>query len=191
MFLAVRNYPRLTRLVNFGNASFAPTKSAGYIMLPFTATQHLGSNFERFIQESVWARINSPIKTLTQEVKMISFRKVRALSLFATLALVFTAVFALSAVNAMAQATTGSLRGVVTDVNGAVVPGASVTGKNGTTGNATPSTPTTGDGVFELSALSPGVYTITIEATKFNRSASAGVPVKVGIVNPFDAKLEA
>ena len=122
---------------------------------------------------------------------MISFGKVRAWSLFATLALVFTAVFALSASNAMAQATTGTLRGVVTDVNGAVVPGASVTGKNDTTGTATPSTTTNGDGVFELSALSPGVYTITIEATNFKRSVSTGVPVKVGIVNPFDAKLEA
>jgi len=122
---------------------------------------------------------------------MISFRKVRALSLFATLALVFTAVFALSAVNAMAQATTGSLRGVVTDVNGAVVPGASVTGKNETTGNATPATTTNGDGVFELAALQPGSYTITIEATNFKRSVNTGVQVKVGIINPFDAKLEA
>ena len=122
---------------------------------------------------------------------MISFRKVKALSLFATLALVFTAVFALSASNAMAQATTGSLRGVVTDVNGAVVPGASVTAKNETTGTASPTTTTNGDGVFELSALPPGPYTVTIEATNFKRSVNTGVQVKVGIVNPFDAKLEA
>ena len=122
---------------------------------------------------------------------MISFRKVKALSLFATLALVFTAVFALSASNAMAQATTGSLRGVVTDVNGAVVPGASVTAKNETTGNASPVTTTNGDGVFELAALQPGSYSVTVEATNFKRSVSTGVQVKVGIVNPFDAKLEA
>ena len=122
---------------------------------------------------------------------MISFGKVRAWSLFATLALVFTAVFALSSSNAMAQATTGSLRGVVTDVNGAVVPGASVTAKNETTGTASPTTTTNGDGVFELSALPPGPYTVTIEATNFKRSVNTGVQVKVGIVNPFDAKLEA
>ena len=122
---------------------------------------------------------------------MISFPKAKSVSLVATLALLFTALFVLSASNAMAQATTGSLRGVVTDVNGAVVPGASVTGKNETTGTVSPTTTTNGDGVFELSALPPGAYTITIEATNFKRSVTTGVPVKVGIVNPFDAKLEA
>ena len=122
---------------------------------------------------------------------MISFPKVRTVSLVATLVLVFTALFALSARDAMAQATTGTMRGVVTDVNGAVVPGASVTAKNDTTGGASPTTTTNDDGVYEISALSPGSYTVTVEATNFKRSVNTGVQVKVGIVNPFDAKLEA
>ncbi|HEY5838401.1 MAG TPA: carboxypeptidase regulatory-like domain-containing protein, partial [Pyrinomonadaceae bacterium] len=122
---------------------------------------------------------------------MINFPKVRAVSLVATLVLVFTALFALSASNAMAQATTGTLRGVVTDVNGAVVPGASVTAKNETTGGASPTTTTNDDGVYDISALPPGTYTVTVEATNFKRSANTGVQVKVGIVNSFDAKLEA
>jgi hypothetical protein len=89
---------------------------------------------------------------------MISSRKVRVWSLFATLTLVFMSVFALSVDNAMAQATTGTLRGVVTDTTGAVVPGASVTAKNETTGNVTPTTTSNGDGIFELAALQPGSY---------------------------------
>jgi len=122
---------------------------------------------------------------------MISFPKVRSVSLVATMALLVAAVFALSAGSAMAQATTGTLRGVVTDTNGAVVAGAAVTAKNETTGSVAPATTSNGDGVFELAALPPGSYTVTIEATGFKRSVNTGVQVKVGIVNPYDAKLEA
>lgn len=122
---------------------------------------------------------------------MISFHRFRAWSLFASAALVFTSIFAFSAINAMAQATTGTLRGVVADVNGGVVAGASVTAKNDATGVTAPVTTTNGDGVYEISALAPGTYTVTIESTGFKRSVNTGVQVKIGIVNPFDAKLEA
>ncbi len=122
---------------------------------------------------------------------MISSQKFRALSLFGLAALVLTSVFMLSAVSTMAQATTGTLRGVVTDVNGAVVAGASVSAKNETTGAVSPATTTNGDGVFEIASLQPGSYTVTVEAANFKRSVNTGVQIKVGIVNPFDAKLEA
>ena len=69
----------------------------------------------------------------------------------------------------MAQATTGTLRGTVTDSNGGVVSGATVTIKNQATGSLSTST-TTSDGTFDASALQPGEYTVTVEAPNFKRA---------------------
>jgi len=96
----------------------------------------------------------------------------------------------LAAVTATAQETTGSLRGTVVDPNGAVVAGANVTLTNTATGSSQ-TKQTSGDGNFEFAKLSPGDYTVTVEATGFKRSLSKGVSVKLGIVNPLDVKLEA
>jgi outer membrane receptor protein involved in Fe transport len=90
----------------------------------------------------------------------------------------------------MAQATTGTLRGTVTDSNGGVVSGATVTVKNQATGSVVTSTTTT-DGIFDASALQPGDYTVTVEAPNFKRAVSTGVVVKLGIVNPLAVVLEA
>ncbi len=91
----------------------------------------------------------------------------------------------------MAQATTGSLRGVVADPTGGVIAGATVTAKNEATGSAATPATTSGEGIYEFSSLQPGPYTVTVEATGFKRSVSTGVIVKVGIVNPLDVALEA
>src|ERR1043166_5483732 len=96
----------------------------------------------------------------------------------------------LAAITASAQETTGSLRGTVVDVNGAVVSGANVTVKNDATG-ISQTKQTSGDGLFEFTKLSPGSYTVTVEATGFKRSVNKDVSVKIGIVNPLDVKLEA
>jgi len=90
----------------------------------------------------------------------------------------------------MAQATTGSLRGTVTDAQGAVVPGATVTVKNEATGEQVPSVTTSGEGNYEIAGLKPGKYTVTVEASNFKRSQTTGADVKVGVVNPLDIKLE-
>jgi len=95
-----------------------------------------------------------------------------------------------AAVTASAQETTGSLRGTVTDVNGAVVPGATVIVTNDATG-ASQTKQTSGDGIFEFTKLAPGTYTVTIEATGFKRSLNKAVTVRLGIVNSLDAKMEA
>jgi outer membrane receptor protein involved in Fe transport len=111
-----------------------------------------------------------------------------ALATLATFAL-FAICLMLGAVTVSAQETTGALRGTVTDVNGAVVSGATVTLTNEATG-AQQTKQTTGDGIFEFSKLAPGAYTVTIEATGFKRSLNKEVSVKLGIVNPLDIKLE-
>ena len=122
---------------------------------------------------------------------MNSSRKARAFSRFTAWALILLLVLPLSAIPAMAQATTGTLRGTVTDANGGVVAGANVTVKNEGTGTVSPAIRTTGEGTFDAPALQPGTYTVTVEAPGFKRSVSTGVVVKIGIVNPFAVTLEA
>jgi outer membrane receptor protein involved in Fe transport len=110
---------------------------------------------------------------------------------FALLTAWVLVILPLSAIPAAAQATTGTLRGVVADPNGGIVVGATVTAKNESTGTVTQQTTTTGEGVFEFASLLPGTYTVTVESTGFKRAVSTGVQVKVGIVNPVNIKLEA
>jgi outer membrane receptor protein involved in Fe transport len=114
--------------------------------------------------------------------------KTRLFALFTAWAFV---ILPLSVAPAMAQATTGTLRGTVVDPNGGVVVGATVTAKNEATGSTSQPTTTNNEGVYEFASLPPGPYTVTVEASGFKRSVNTGVQVKIGIVNPFDAKLEA
>ena len=70
-------------------------------------------------------------------------------------------IMLVSVVVAMAQATAGTLRGAVTDANGAAIAGANVTIKNQATGAASVFTTNT-EGIFDVAALQPGVYSVTI-----------------------------
>lgn len=122
---------------------------------------------------------------------MNSSRKLRALALVTAWALLLLSIPPLAAVPAMAQATTGTLRGVVTDPNGGLVAGATVTARNEATGTDLPAVTTSGEGLYQFSELQPGPYTVTVEAAGFKRSINTRVQVKIGITNPFDVKLEA
>jgi outer membrane receptor protein involved in Fe transport len=121
---------------------------------------------------------------------MSSSKKAKTMT-FLTSCLIALFIVSFSCLNVMAQATTGSLRGTVTDSTGAVVSGATVTVKNEGTGTESPAVTTSGEGSFDVSALQPGSYTVTVEASGFKRSVSTGVSVKIGIVNPFTVTLEA
>src|SRR5437588_8395579 len=113
----------------------------------------------------------------------------RLTSLASILVALMLACFA--SVSVMAQATTGTLRGTVTDAQGGVIAGATVTVRNEATGTSSPPITTTSEGVFEAAAPQPGNYIVTVEATNFKRSVSTGVAVKIGIVNPVSVVLEA
>jgi outer membrane receptor protein involved in Fe transport len=120
---------------------------------------------------------------------MRSSEMAQAFRFTSRLLVVFT-VLVFSAMAVMAQATTGSLRGTVLDASGAAVAGASISVTNASTGSEVKTT-SSGEGTFEVSNLLPGTYNVTVEAPNFKRSVATGVIVKVGIVNPYDAKLEA
>ncbi len=81
--------------------------------------------------------------------------------------------------SAHAQVTTGNVRGVVTDPNGAVVPNAKVTITQKTTNNST-TTQTTDQGEFQFNNLIAGSdYTITIEAQNFKTQTLNDVRVQL------------
>lgn len=121
---------------------------------------------------------------------MSSSRKAKTLAFITSWAIALVMILPLLNVRVMAQATTGTLRGTVTDANGGVVAGATVRAKNEATGAEIAPVTTTSEGSYEFAGLSPGAYTVTVEATSFKRSVTTGTDVKVGIVNPLDVKLQ-
>src|SRR3954471_15126788 len=71
-----------------------------------------------------------------------------------------------SAIDASAQRTNGALKGVVTDPQGAVVPGATVTVTNQGTKTEN-KTVTSSGGTYVFPSLLPGDYTISVVSTGF------------------------
>lgn len=121
---------------------------------------------------------------------MKQLRRMKKLASAACLLMLATLVFPFTAPVAMAQATTGTIRGVVTDQAGAVIPGASVIAKSQDTGASTPTFKTTGDGVYIIPNLTPGKYTLTVEMTNFKRGAFTDIDVRPGQDNTIDAVLQ-
>src|SRR6266567_688739 len=96
---------------------------------------------------------------------------------------------ALIASTAQAQVTTGNVRGIVTDPNGAVVPNARVTiTKKSTTESKT--TQTTGGGGYEFNNLLPGDdYSIRVEAPNFKALTLNDVKIQLNQTTSVPAQL--
>jgi Carboxypeptidase regulatory-like domain len=90
---------------------------------------------------------------------------------------------------AMAQQTTGDIRGTVTDSSGAVVPGVKVTIARAGTGENR-STQTNSSGDYEFNALEPGHYSIRIENRGFKTVTIADLVLVVGDHARMDAQLQ-
>jgi len=102
--------------------------------------------------------------------------------------LVFGVVL-LAASLSLAQVSTSTITGSVQDSSGAAVPGAKVVAKNEGTG-VTHETKTTSAGDYTLSALPPGLYTITVTQTGFRTFNSVNNVLTVGAPLVVDAKLD-
>jgi len=113
---------------------------------------------------------------------MLSFRKIA--QFISMLAIALGCVF-----SAQAQVTTGSVRGVVTDPNGAVVPSAKVT-LTKKSNNNTVTAQTTGGGTFEFNNLLSGNdYTVTVEAPNFKTLTLTDVSVNLNQITDLPAQL--
>jgi Carboxypeptidase regulatory-like domain/TonB dependent receptor len=83
-----------------------------------------------------------------------------------------------------------SLEGTVADKSGAVVPGANVTITNeGTSVSRT--TVTSGSGFYRVTALPPGKYNVTVEASSFGKFEAKGVDVTAEKVRGLNVTLAA
>ena len=107
----------------------------------------------------------------------------------AALFLLFSVVFATSTLFAQGTATSGILRGTVTDPNGAVVPGAKVTVTNQATSLSRQLT-TSSVGTYTANDLPPGAYNITIDAGGFKQAVIKNVVVNVSSVTEQTTKLQ-
>jgi hypothetical protein len=90
---------------------------------------------------------------------------------------------------AVAQRTTGTLRGQVLDPAGAAVANARVTAVNKDTGVSI-SIETTSAGTYDFPSLLPGKYTVTVEVEGFKKAIKSDVPVLADQDNVADVKLE-
>src|SRR2546425_4673597 len=104
------------------------------------------------------------------------------------LSLVFGVVLLVASLS-LAQVSTSTITGSVQDSSGAAVPGAKVVAKNEGTG-VTYETKTTSAGDYTLSALPPGLYTITVTQIGFRTFNSVNNVLTVGAPLVVDAKLD-
>jgi hypothetical protein len=117
-------------------------------------------------------------------------KSTRAFIHFLLCALILAVVCFVEVTPANAQVTTssGGIQGTIVDAKGGVVSGAKVTITNKATGQT--SAPGVNDaGVYLLSALKPGEYTVRVEAAGF-KTAELVVIVEVGVISAGNVNLE-
>src|SRR6266702_2563723 len=98
-------------------------------------------------------------------------------------------LIALGAITTFAQTGTSSITGTVLDVNGAAVPGATVTALNEATGIVY--TQTTNDScLYSFSSLPVGAYTLTVEKQGFKKFQKTKNALEVGTPLTVDVAME-
>ena len=97
-------------------------------------------------------------------------------------------IFPLWPSSVSAQTTTSTIEGTVKDANGAVIPGAEVKA-SGTTLASEQSATTDEEGVYRITALPAGTYTLTVSQKGFATSTS-NIELTVNRVATFDVQLQ-
>jgi hypothetical protein len=86
------------------------------------------------------------------------------------------------------QTTNGDIKGTVTDPSGAGVAGANVVGRNMDTGLSVATT-TSESGLYSLSNLPPGRYSVSVDGPNFKRYSREGVSVLTGTTVSLDIEM--
>lgn len=102
--------------------------------------------------------------------------------LYCLLLLTATAVYA-------QQGSSGALNGTVTDAQGALISGATVTATETST-NVVTTTVTTGSGVYSFPSLTPGQYKLEAKQQGFRQATMTEIPLRVAQMLTVDLKLE-
>ncbi len=87
-----------------------------------------------------------------------------------------------------AQSVRGEMAGNITDPNGAVIPGATITAVNQSTGGKSVATSTSSGG-YRFPDLPLGTYNVTVTAPGFSAATNTGVLVQVNTTASLDVKL--
>src|SRR5262245_48487490 len=90
---------------------------------------------------------------------------------------------------ASAQEFRATVTGRVTDPNGLVVPGVTITAANTQTGELAVAV-TTREGVYTIPFLRPGVYTVSAELAGFNKVSQPNVQLEVGQTSAVNFQLQ-
>src|SRR5437588_2140417 len=106
-------------------------------------------------------------------------------SLLTIVAAIVLSAFSVS----MGQTSKGTVTGVVTDPQGAVISGADVELKNPAT-NVSRTTTTNDSGLYRFDAVDLGTYDLVIRAKNFKTSTSTGVQISANRTATIDAKME-
>ena len=105
------------------------------------------------------------------------------------LLLVLLLSLAFAPASAQSGSSTGTVRGIVTDPQGALVADATVTVKNKGTG-VVRTAKTASDGVYQIQTLNPGAYSVEVTAPGFAKLLTAEIDVTVGETVGYDAHLK-
>jgi hypothetical protein len=113
----------------------------------------------------------------------------KAFKSFTRAVMTFIALMNLFVLTALAQTTTASITGRVVDGQGNVVPGATVTATDKGTGIPR-SVQTNADGDFVITALSPGRYSVSVEAKTFSKALVEEIELNVGARQTLNFELK-
>lgn len=120
---------------------------------------------------------------------MFRLHKLRSAAVSVALLLISVSIAPLSG-SVFAQATSGGLRGVVTDATGGVIPDAEVVVREAGTGVET-RTRSNEEGIYTLAKLKPGKYVLTISKDGFRTQEFQDVDIILGQDQTIDAALQA
>ncbi len=103
--------------------------------------------------------------------------------------IVATALLLCVASQSMGQQSTGTITGIVSDQQGAVIPGAQVEVRNTLT-NALFTTATNASGLYVAPGMAVGEYEVAVESAGFRRSVRSGITLQVAQNAKIDVTLE-
>src|SRR6516164_698610 len=89
---------------------------------------------------------------------------------------------------AQVDTSTATLKGTVVDPQGAVISGATVTAVNA--GGISRGTKSASDGRYQIPALPPGVYRVTVTAQGFAKEIAKGIELTVGQNQVYDLHMK-
>lgn len=102
---------------------------------------------------------------------------------------IYFLLLGISTISSWAQQSTGSMNGVVTDPNGAVVPGAKIVARHLPTGQEFV-TNTTDAGLYVYGSLPVGPYSLTVEKPGFKKLTRTNLEIRIAQRQVLDLALE-